>query len=85
MVGEGVGGHNMINMTIIELYCTHGFFPKLEFPGGFLYIILISPEGTAKLRWRGGGGKIIVFRLHQSSIRIQRSSVGCSGAEKGTA
>ncbi len=40
----------------------HGFFPKLEFPEGILYIILISPEGTLKLRWRGeGGGKMIVL------------------------
>jgi hypothetical protein len=54
------------------------------FVGFSLYcIILISPEGTA----RGGGarGKIIVFRLQRSSIRIQRSSVGCSVAEKGKA
>ncbi len=35
-------------------YCTFtDFFPKLEFPRGYLYIILISPKGTAKLRWRG--------------------------------
>jgi hypothetical protein len=33
----------------------------------------------------GAGGKIIVFRLQRSSIRIQRSSVGCSVAQKGIA
>ncbi len=52
--------HNMINyMTIRELlYYTFGdFFPKLE----FLFIILILPKGTAKLRW--GGGDNIFFRV----------------------
>ncbi len=29
------------------------FFSKLEFLRGFLYIILILPKGTAKLRWEG--------------------------------
>ncbi len=31
-----------------------GFFPKLE----FVFIILILPKGTAKLRWGEGGGEI---------------------------
>jgi hypothetical protein len=53
------------------------FVPKQEFSLGFLCIILSSTEATTKLRWRGGGG-IIVFRL-------QRSSEGCSVAQKGTA
>jgi hypothetical protein len=85
----------MINMKITELYALSRICFKLEFSRGFLYsilysIILISPEGTAKLRWRGGrgagpGGKIIVFRLQRSSISIQRSSVGCSVAQKGIA
>jgi hypothetical protein len=50
----GVWGHNMINMTIRELlyYTFADFFPKLE----FLFILLILPKGTAKLRW--GGGRI---------------------------
>jgi hypothetical protein len=50
--GTGVGGHNMINITIRELYCTFAIVSR-----GFLYIILISPEGTAKTVV--GGGKII--------------------------
>ncbi len=97
VMGRGRGrGHNMINMKITELYALSQISLKLEFLRGFLYsilysIILISPEGTAKLRWRGGGGgagpggKIIVFRLQRSSISIQRSSVGRSVAQKGIA
>jgi len=73
-------------MKITELYALSQIcFKTGIFVGFSLYcIILILPEGTAKLRWRGGG-KIIVFRLQRSSIRIQRSSVGCSVAEKGIA
>jgi hypothetical protein len=54
---RGVWGHNMIDMTIRELlYRVHTTtlsrtFPKLE----FLFIIFILPQGTAKLRWGGGG------------------------------
>ncbi len=29
------------------------FFLNLDFSRGFLYTSLISPEGTAKLRWAG--------------------------------
>ena len=66
----GVWGHNMINMTIRELLYTFAdFFPKLE----FLFIILILPKGTAKLRWGEGGDNIF--------FRVQRSSVGCSVAQ----
>jgi hypothetical protein len=32
-----------------------GFFPKLEFSRGFLYISLITSEGSAKLRRKGWG------------------------------
>jgi hypothetical protein len=38
MGSTGVGGHNMINMTIRELYYTSGDFYKT---GTFLYIIYI--------------------------------------------
>ncbi len=31
------------------------FFPFWEFPRGFLFIFLISPEGSAKLRWTRRG------------------------------
>jgi hypothetical protein len=66
----GVWGHNMINMTIRELlYYNLRTFPKLE----FLFIILILPKGTAKLRWGEGGDNIF--------FRVQRSSVGCSVAQ----
>jgi hypothetical protein len=59
MGGVEVGRHNMINMTIRELYYTFAdFFPKME----FFFIILILPKGTAKVRW-GGGGENIVFRV----------------------
>ncbi len=53
-------GHNMINMTIRELYYTfEDFFPKLE------YIFF--------------GGEKNIF------LRVQRSSEGCSVAQKGAA
>jgi hypothetical protein len=60
MGGAGLGGYNMVNMTITELRTALSriFFPKLEFPRDFLYIILISPKGTAKLRWRGAGERL---------------------------
>ncbi len=81
-----VGGHNMINMTIRDLHWTFAdFFTKLEFSRG-LYIILITPKGTAKLRWAGWGAEdTIFFRVPRSSLRVRRSSVGCSIVQKGTA
>jgi hypothetical protein len=82
----GVGGHNMINMTVRELYYAFAdFFQNWNFSQDFLYIILISPKGTTKMRWGGGGGaggKNVFFRVQCSSIRVQRSSVGCSAAQK---
>ncbi len=75
-------------MKIKELYALSRIcFKNGIFAGFSLYcIILISPEGTAKLRWRrGGGARGKVFRLQRSSIRIQRSSVGCNVAQKGIA
>ncbi len=74
-------------MKITELYALSQIcFKTGIFVGVSLYcIILISPEGTAKLQWRGGGGGRGIFRLQRRSIRIQRSSVGCSVAEKGIA
>ena len=56
-----------------------GFFPKLE----FLFKILILPKGKEQRSCAGGGGYI--FRVQRSSIRVQRSSVGCSVSQKGKA
>jgi hypothetical protein len=47
--------------------------------------MLLLPKGTAKLRWGGGGRENLLFRVQCSSIRVQRSSVGCSVAQKGKA
>jgi hypothetical protein len=66
----GVGGHNIINITITELYCNHGLFPKLEYPQGFHYIILISPE-EQRCCDGGGGGGIVFFRLQRTSVKFQ--------------
>ena len=59
----GVGGHNMINMTVRELYYAFAdFFQNWNFSQDFLYIILISPKGTTKMRWGGGGrGEECIF------------------------
>jgi hypothetical protein len=53
----------------------------------FLCISFISPEGSAKLRWGGGGQEREhnVFRVPRSSLRVWSSSVGCSVAQKGAA
>ncbi len=68
---------NMINMTIRELhYSFADFCSKPEF-------LLILPKVTAKLRWGGGGD--IFFRVQRNSIRVQRSSLGSSVAQKGKA
>jgi hypothetical protein len=76
----------MINMKIRELHCTSvDFFTKLEFSRS-LNIILISPKGTAKLRWAGWVVKdIIFFRVPLSSLRVRHSSEGYSLAQKGAA
>jgi hypothetical protein len=67
MGGAEVGGHNMINITVRELYYTFAdFFLKLE----FIFF---------------GGEKNIFLRAQRSLIRVQRSSVGCSVAQKGKA
>ncbi len=72
-----------ISEAIRELYCTLADFYK---SGIFLYIILISPKGTAKLRWAGWGVEdITFFRVPRSSLRVRRSSVGFSVDQKGTA
>ena len=56
-----VGGHNMINMTIRELHCTFAdFSTKLEFSRG-LYIILITPKGTAAMGRVGSGEHYILI------------------------
>ncbi len=56
----GVGGHNMIiiNNDIIMINMTRELYYAFA---AFLYIILISPKGTTKLRWGGGGGGRIFF------------------------
>jgi hypothetical protein len=59
-------------------------FPlNLDLSRGFLYTSLISPEGTAKLRW--AAGEIIYFRVHRSSFRVLGRSEGCSVTPKGAA
>jgi hypothetical protein len=48
----GVGGHNMINMTIRELYYAFAdFFQNWNFSRAFLYIIFIQSRNlfTTKL------------------------------------
>jgi hypothetical protein len=84
MSRTGVWEHNMIKMTIRELYYTlANFLTKWNFSQGFLFMILILQKGTAKLQWGGRGD--IFFRVQHSSIRVQSSSVGCSIAQKGKA
>jgi hypothetical protein len=62
MVGAEVWEHKMINMTIRELFCTFAdFFTKLQFTRDFLYIILISPKGTAKQGGKVGSGGHYIF------------------------
>jgi hypothetical protein len=39
MGGAGVGGHNMINITVKELYFTHGFSQNWNVRGFSLYNI----------------------------------------------
>ncbi len=69
--------YTMIFCVVFSLYYSpKGFFPKLE----FLFKLLILPKETAKLRWEN-----IFFRVQRSSIRVQRSSVGCSVSQKGKA
>jgi hypothetical protein len=89
---DGLGGgrgHNMINMTIRELHCTFADIFTLTNLGEFsrgLYIILITPKGTAKLRLAGWGAEdTIFFRVPRSSLRVRRSSIGCSVVQKGAA
>jgi hypothetical protein len=69
----GVRGHNMINK-------------KRNKKRAVLHLILILPKGTAKLRGGGTRGEYI-FRVQHtgSSVRVQRSSEGCSLAQKGAA
>jgi hypothetical protein len=65
MGGAEVGGHNMINITIRELYYTFAdFFAK-----------------TGIIFFRGE--KNIFLRVQRCSLRVQRSSVGCSVAQRG--
>ncbi len=81
MGGAEAGGHNMINKYDHKRAVLHfrGFFTKLEFSPAFLYIILISAKGTAKLRWAGWGEENILFlRVPHSSSRVRRSSEGYS-------
>ena len=88
MGGAEVGGHNMINKYDHKRAVLYfrGFFTKLEFSRGFLYIILISPKGTTKLRWAGWEEEnILFFRVPRSSSRVRRSPEGCSIDQKGTA
>ncbi len=80
---EGGRRHNMINMTIRELYYTD-FFQNWNFSIYIFYIILTSPKVTAKLRRGGGGGgagKNIFFRVQPISIRVQCISVESSVAQ----
>jgi hypothetical protein len=65
---------NIINMTIRELYYTFAdFCPKPE----FLFLVLILPKVTAKLRW-GGGGEIYFLGCSVAQL-------GSSVAQKGKA
>jgi hypothetical protein len=74
----GVGGHNMINMTIRELYYAFAdFFQNWNFSQDFLYIILISPKGTTKMRWGGGGGPGGTMYFLGCSV----AQLGCSVAQ----
>ena len=54
-----------ISEAIRELYCTLADFYK---SGIFLYIILISPKGTEKLRWAVWVAEDIIF------FRVPRSA-----------
>ncbi len=61
----------MIYMAIKELHCTFAdFFLNWNF-----HIILISPKGTAKLRWAEWGAEDIIY------FSVPRSSIGCSVAQ----
>jgi hypothetical protein len=77
-----VGGHNMIYMTIRELHYTFAdFFIKLEFS----HDINFSERNREAAMGRVRSGDIIFFRVPRSSLRVRRSSVGCSVVRKGTA
>ncbi len=70
---------NMLSCTALSR-----IFSKTRTSSGFsLYNIFIGRNSKAAMAW--GEGNIIVFRLQHSSIRVQRSSVGCSVAQKSTA
>jgi hypothetical protein len=50
--------------------------------GIYLYNINFAERNSEAAMRRGGGD---IFRVHGCSIRVQRSSVGCSVARKGAA
>jgi hypothetical protein len=89
----------MINMTKLVGFCRacapervvlrfRRFFPKLEFFAGFsLHNINFAErkQRSCDGGWGRGGGNNVFFRVQCSSIRVQRSSVGCSEAQKGAA
>jgi hypothetical protein len=58
--------HLQLNVEILDYKksCTATFaelFPNWDFSRGFLYLFLISPEGTAKLRETGLGREAPFF------------------------
>jgi hypothetical protein len=62
-----------------EVVCFSGFFPKLEFSRGFLYISL---NFAVRISEAAMGMERYIFRVQRSSFRVRRSSVGCSVAQK---
>ncbi len=59
-------------------------FSKTGISTGFSLFNIFTGRNSEAAMAGGGGGKNIVFSLQHSSIMIQRSSVGCSIAQKGT-
>ncbi len=70
----------MINMTIREVY----FWRIFSKTGISLYNINFA-ERISEAAMGGEGWKNILFRVQRSSIRVQRSSVGYSVAQKDAA
>ncbi len=61
-----------------------GFFAKLEFSRGFLYVFIIYFAGRISAAVHDGRGHYI-FRVPRSSLRVRRISVVYSVAQKGAA
>ncbi len=83
--GWGKGWGTMTYSNMMSCTALSRMFSKTEISTGFsLYNIFTGRNSKAAMAG-GGGLPGIVFRLQHSSIRVQRSSVGCSVAQKGTA